>query len=198
MSARKVYQHVGGLNPRRSVMDLSYSKLFDCDMGELIPVFIKECIPGDHFSINMEAVVRFHPLVAPVLHDIYMRTFYFFVPCRLIYDKSRLQSSNQSVNDSYDFDWEDFITGGQEGDDEQSLPLWTSELNTNPWAAGSIRTKYTLWDYFGLQRETPHISAYPIDAYKRCYNLVYNDYFRDQNLTDEIPLMQNYIKKICW
>lgn len=186
--SRKVYQRVGGLDPRRSVFDISYSKLYDCDMGQLIPVFAKECIPGDRHQISMEAVVRFQPLIAPVLHEIYLRTFYFFVPSRLIYSEEE------------DFDFEDFITGGEDGNDDQELPLWMDDDGVTLYQPSTkpLNGKYSLWDYFSLELQNPHLSAHPTDQYKRAYNLCFNEYFRDQNLMEEVSLHQNSIKNICW
>ena len=72
MSKRNVFSEVGGLHPRRSVFDLSYEKKLTCDMAQLIPVMCDEVVPGDVFKIGNQAVVRFQPLVAPILHEINM------------------------------------------------------------------------------------------------------------------------------
>ena len=73
----KQFQSIGGLRPGRSVFDLSYEKKFTCDMGQLIPVLCDEMVPGDFFKIGNQAIVRFLPLVAPVLHEINIYTHYF-------------------------------------------------------------------------------------------------------------------------
>ena len=86
MSKRNVFAHVGGLHPSRSVFDLSYEKKLTCDMAQLIPVLCDEMVPGDFFQIGNQAVVRFQPLVAPILHEINMYVHYFFVPYRLLWD----------------------------------------------------------------------------------------------------------------
>ena len=77
MSRRNVFSEVGGLHPRRSVFDLSYEKKLTCDMAQLIPVMCDEVVPGDVFKIGNQAVVRFQPLVAPILHEINMYVHYF-------------------------------------------------------------------------------------------------------------------------
>ena len=84
MSKRNVFSEVGGLHPRRSVFDLSYEKKLTCDMAQLIPVMCDEVVPGDVFKIGNQAVVRFQPLVAPILHEINMYVHYFFVPYRIL------------------------------------------------------------------------------------------------------------------
>ena len=79
-----VFKRVAGLHPGMSVFDLSYVKLFTCDMGKLIPVMCDEVVPGDIFKIGNQSVIRMQPLVAPVLHEINAYVHYFFVPYRLL------------------------------------------------------------------------------------------------------------------
>ena len=150
-----LFSNVGGLNPRRSIFDLSYVKTLTCDMGQLIPVMCDEAVPGDVWDIGNEAVVRFQPLVAPVLHEVNMYTHYFFVPYRLLWDG-----------------WEDFITGGVDGDDAQTLPTWTSPTTTE----GS------LWDYMGFPTGVTPTGRLPLDFPRRAYNFVYQNYYADETL----------------
>ena len=121
--SKRQFSNVGALVPERSAFDLSYSKTFTCDMGELIPIMCDEVVPGDVFKIGCESVIRFQPLVAPVLHEINQYVHYFFVPYRILWS-----------------DWENFITGGVTGNLTPSLPRWTPINN----AVGS------LWDYHGI------------------------------------------------
>ena len=65
----RIFNDVKNANPGKSVFDLSYSKLFTCDMGQLIPVVCDEMVPGDTFDMGAEIIVRFQPLVAPILHQ---------------------------------------------------------------------------------------------------------------------------------
>ena len=74
------FSNVGGVRPRRSVFNLSYSKKFTADMGILYPVMCDEVIPGDTFSISSRCIVRAMPLVAPVMHNIKIKAEYFFGP----------------------------------------------------------------------------------------------------------------------
>ena len=74
-----IFARTGSVRPGKSVFDLSYSKLFDCDMGQLIPVMCEEALPGDVWRISNEMVIRFQPLMAPVLHEINAYVHYFFV-----------------------------------------------------------------------------------------------------------------------
>ena len=73
-----VFRRVGSLRPGRSVFDLSYEKKFTCDMGQLIPVMCDEMVPGDTFKVANQVVIRFQPLVAPIMHEINVYVHYFF------------------------------------------------------------------------------------------------------------------------
>lgn len=191
MAKLSVYNHVGRLNPRRSVFSNSMWKLYDCDMGQLIPVYWRELVPGDVFDISMEAVVRFQPLVAPVLHEIYIRSAYFFVPTRLLMNRDTVEDLGDTGI------WEDFITGGDDGNDDTVLPVWGSSTGET-FPVGGFG-KYSLWDYFGHPiGVVPTADSMPISFDRRCYNLVYNEYFRDQNLIDEVSLDSNEIRYIAW
>jgi hypothetical protein len=122
----KQYTNVGGLHPRKSAFNLSYEKKLTCRMGEMIPIMCDEVIPGDIWKIGNEIVVRLSPMVAPILHDIKIKVDYFFCPYRLLWT-----------------DWEDFITGGPDGDDESEIPTINSAKNLTI-------NNYSLWDYLGL------------------------------------------------
>ena len=83
MSKNNPFRNVAGLHPGMSVFDLSYTKLFTCDMGQLIPVMVDEVVPGDIFKIGNQSVIRMQPLVAPVLHEInaYVHYFLYLIVC---------------------------------------------------------------------------------------------------------------------
>ena len=175
MSNNKMFRNVAGLHPGMSVFDLSYTKLLTCDMGQLIPVMCDEVVPGDIFKIGNQSVIRMQPLVAPVLHEINAYVHYFFVPYRLLWSG-----------------WEDFITGGVDGQDASTLPLW-QPTDTSLIHEGS------LWDYFGFNVDiVPTASSYPIRFPKSAYNMIYNEYYRDENLQPEVDIFQPYVLKRNW
>lgn len=167
----KVFNNVGNLHPGRSVFDLSYRKKMTCDMGQLIPIMCDEMVPGDNFSVGTETVIRFQPLVAPILHEVNAYVHYFFVPYRLLWDQ-----------------WEDFITGGVDGDIDLTPPEWTSPTTT----------KGGLWDYFGFPTGVTPTGRLPLDFPRRAYNFIYNEYYRDENLIDEVALTNQDILYRCW
>ena len=176
--------------PRRNVFNLSYESKLTVNAGELVPVMCKPVVPGDKFRVNTEMLVRLAPLVAPMMHRVNVFTHYFFVPNRLVWNQ-----------------WEDFITKGVDGTDTPAFP--TLKLPTTVDTANGHRFfgDGSLWDYLGLpslnqignatfQTQSPNgvkapagyeVSALPF----RDYLLIYNEYYRDQNLTSEIEFSRD-------
>lgn len=192
-----VFSSVLGNKVGRSVFDLSHVKRFTCDMGELIPVYFDECVPGDTRKIGMQCVTRFQPLVAPILDSVDLTVHYFFVPTRLLMTKEE--------------DWNTFLTGGKDGTDEPFLlPYWIFNYSdgsgstnpNNPFSKGIRSGKYSLWDYFGLPLSdnvydiviTNHVNGFA----QRSYNLVWNEFYRDENLCDEVSLTNNTVLYRAW
>lgn len=145
----------------RNSFDLSHEHLLTCNMGTLIPCLNMEVTPGDIFRWDADMFLRLMPLVAPMMHsvDVYMHCF--FVPSRLVFDK-----------------FEDFITGGRLGNDETLWPYVTSPAGG--FAVGSLA------DYLGLPTGVAglQVSALPF----RAYNLIFNEFYRDQNVSNPVPI----------
>lgn len=174
--SRKIFQRTGGLIPGRTLFNLSYEKKFTCDMAQLIPVMCDEVVPGDFFEMGNEAVIRFQPLVAPVLHEINMYVHYFFVPYRLLWDNATPDN------------WETFISGGIDGDELPTIPTWEP----------TDTTEGSLWDYMGFPTGIDPDGAYPVDFPRRAYNLVYNEFYRDETLVNEVVLTNETILSRAW
>lgn len=170
----KIFQNVSGVKPGRSVFNLSYSKLFDCHHGELIPIMADEMVPGDTFKLGNEIVVRLQPLVSPVLHEINVYVHYFFVPYRLLWTEPN--------------GWQTFISGGPDGTAAPTLPRWSP---TN-------RALYSLWDYLGFPIGIVPTGALPIKFPMNAYNLIYNEYYRDETQIAAVSLDQESILKRAW
>jgi len=144
---------------RRSLFNLSYYKLLTMNMGNLVPIGLKEIIPGDKFRVTTTAMVRVSPLVHPVMHPVHAKIHHWFVPKRL-------------VMASYD----DFLTGGEDGDDATVTPKITF--------AGSGISEGSLADYLGLP---PNANSIDVNAEPfRAYALTWNEYYRDQDLQNKI------------
>lgn len=147
---------------KRNKFSLSHYKLLSCDMGTLVPVGLTEVLPGDTFQHSVSALVRAAPLMTPVMHPVHVRLHHWFVPTRLLWD-----------------DFESFITGGPDGNDE-SVPPFVN-LGSDDRAVGSLA------DYLGV---APHSTGYDgaISALPfRAYAMIYNEWYRDQDL--QAPLV---------
>ena len=174
-----LFHNTGDLSSNyKSVHDLSHEYKTTFDMGELIPTLCIEANPGDVFKVGNQSIVRFQPLVAPVLHEVNISFHYFFVPYRIL-----------------DENWESFIVGWNKDDFTQEwldpLPRW---MPTNH-AIGS------LWDYLRMGRTDviPETAdCCPIDYPRRAYNLIYNEYYRDENLQSKVSLANEDILLSNW
>lgn len=145
----------------RNAFNLSNEHKLTCNMGQLIPIMCEEVLPNDTFKVSTDMVVRFAPMLAPIMHNIDVYVHYFFIPNRLVFD-----------------DWEDFITGGERGTDATVAP--TIAAPEGGFAVGS------LGDYFGIPTG---VSGFSVSALPfRCYALVYNEWYRNQWLQDEVTL----------
>lgn len=145
---------------RRNKFSLSNYKLLSCDLGELVPCGLQEVLPGDTIQCSSSALVRMSPLLAPVMHPLHVRIHHWYIPNRLIWD-----------------DWEDFITGGPDGLDASVYPTITF---------GSGISAGSLADYLGvpITGGSIEVSALPF----RAYALVYNEWYRDQDLVTELTI----------
>ncbi|AXH77735.1 MAG: major capsid protein [Microviridae sp.] len=151
---------------QRSRFDRSFDYKTTLDAGYLIPVLVDEVLPGDTFSLRMNSFVRMNTLVAPFMDNVYMDSFFFFVPNRLVWDNwQRFCGEQKNPGDSTDF----------------LIPILR---NPGTFPVGSI------FDYMGLPTGIAINNTYnPINSLPlRAYNLIYNNWFRDENLIDSVPV----------
>lgn len=163
---------------QRSVFDRSHDYKTTMDAGYLIPFFVDEVLPGDTFKLRVNAFVRMNTLIAPFMDNVYMDTFFFFVPTRLVWDNwQRFCGEQKNPGDSTDF----------------LIPTLGHSSGSN-----NIITQFTpgsIFDYMGLPTSTNspdsttpfYVNALPF----RAYNLIYNEWFRDENLIDSLPVPTN-------
>jgi len=151
--------------PGRNTFDLTHDVKMSLDMGGLYPITAIECYPGDVHRINAEILLRMMPMVTPPMHKVDVYTHFFFVPNRLTYE-----------------DWETFISPNKYGIDVPPVPPYLTFNNDFKCLQGS------LGDYMGVP-VTPamaggeiRVNAFPFAG----YNLIWNEYFRDQNLQGEL------------
>lgn len=148
----------------KNIFNLSHENKLTCDMGKLVPFYVEEILPGDSFKVSSQLIVRLMPLVAPMMHQVDVFTHFFFVPNRLIYK-----------------DWEEFITGGKDGDSTAVCPTITSP--SGGFAIGSLA------DYLGVPTGVAGLSCLALPF--RAYAKVYNDWYRDETLIDEVTIDMN-------
>lgn len=148
---------------RKSKFNLSYENKFTCNMGELVPFLVQEVVPGQTARFGANVLLRTQPLVAPVMHRIDCMMWYFYIPYRLLQDN-----------------FEDFMTGGLQGNANISSPLVKSPSGTG-WSAGSLA------DYLNYPTGVPKFEALAWGF--RAYAKSFNDYFVNENVTgQELPL----------
>lgn len=155
---------------RKSVIDKSHEKKLTANMCELVPVFWDELVPGDKFKGNTEMVIKLAPMIAPIYHRVNAYIHYFAVPHRLLWEN-----------------WPKFITGGKNGTDAPVFPyLDYNEANKANFPIGGLA------DYLGV----PPLADVPAVAYGakinalpfKAYQLIYNEYYRDQNLSEPFDI----------
>lgn len=168
---KNIFNSVAINKPKTNAFDLSHERKFSMDMGNLIPIFCQEAVPGDKFRVNTEVLMRFAPMLAPVMHRINIFTHYFFVPNRLIWDE-----------------WEKFLNGGQNGQLQVVAPY--VEIKHGQSENADLFRPGTLPDYLGYPTtenwndsyDPLKVSVLPL----RAYQLIYDQYYRDQNLQDSL------------
>lgn len=147
---------------KRNKFSLSHYKLLSCRMGELIPCGLVEVLPGDTLQQATSALVRCSPLNAPVMHPVHCRIHHWYVPHRLVWE-----------------DFEDFITGGPDGNN-------VSELPTITFGGGSGAAVGSLADYLGV---VPGVNNLEVSALPfRGYALIWNEWYRDQDLQTALAI----------
>lgn len=161
----------------RTAFNLTHDVKTTLNMGDLVPIFLQEVVPGDRFRIRVETMIRMMPMLAPLMHRVNIWTHFFFVPYRIIWE-----------------DWEDFITGGEDGLALPNHPKFSRTAGTNINANG-ILGYGSLADYLGIPVKNlagTEVTWSSADGFSqlpfRAYQLIYNEYYRDQNLTDPIDV----------
>lgn len=144
----------------RSSFNRSHGHKTTFDAGYLIPVFVDEALPGDTFNLNMTAFARLATPIHPVMDNIFLDSFFFSVPMRLLWDDfKKFNGERRDPDDSTDF----------------LIPQVSVPKDADP-----------LFDYFGIP--PLHQSVTVSALFFRAYNLIYNEWFRDQNLQDSVDV----------
>lgn len=150
---------------QRSSFDRSHGHKTTLDAGYLVPFYVDEVLPGDTMNLNATLFGRLSTMVFPIMDNVFLDTFFFFVPNRLLWTNwERLNGAQDDPADSIDF---------------EAPQLRASESGALIFAIGS------LGDYMGLPTGVQITDAdAPTAFHFRAYNLIWNAWFRDQNLQD--------------
>lgn len=158
---KNIFNSIQVKAPKKNVFDLTHDVKLTANMGNLVPIMALECVPGDKFNIGAESLIRFAPLVSPVMHRMDVTLHYFFVPNRILWDN-----------------WEKFIV-------DPNTILAHPYLSFGSFDLSEAEKKFI--NYMGIP-ELPETGYFSFNAFPfAAYNKIYNDYYRDQNLIPEVP-----------
>lgn len=149
----------------RSVFNRTHGYKTTFDSGYLVPFFVDEALPGDTFNLSATLFARLlSPLNVPIMDNMFLDTFFFAVPIRLLWDNwQRMNGEQDNPDDSTDY----------------LVPTLAAPAGTG-WEAHSLS------DYFGIPTGIEGIEVSAL--WHRAYNLIYNEWFRDQNLIDSVTV----------
>ena len=164
MKQRSVMKHQFSEVPKaqipRSSFNRSHGLKTTFDAGYLIPIFVDEALPGDTFNLDMTGFARLATPQKPIMDNMFMDTFFFAVPIRLIWDNfQKFMGEQDDPGDSIDF----------------TVPVMNSGTHANE----------TIYDYMGIPT---NVATAPNALHFRAYNLIWNEWFRDQNLQNSLTV----------
>ena len=166
---KSVNVHQFAMIPRadipRSKFDSQKSYKTTFDSGYLVPVYVDEVLPGDTINLQMTAFARLATPLFPIMDNMHLDSFFFFVPNRLVWEN-----------------WQKFM--GERYPDPDSSIDYTVPITTSPAGGYAVNS---LQDYMGLPTAGQMVAPNTISHcafWTRAYNLIWNEWFRDQNLQD--------------
>lgn len=161
-STQHLFSQIPSTQIPRSVFDRSHGYKTTFNSGYLVPFYVDEVLPGDSFKLTATLFARLATPIVPFMDNLYLETFFFFVPNRLVWDN-----------------WQKF-------NGEQKKPTDSTDFLI-PTVSGTNVQNQTLWDYFGLPtnvNKALKVNALPF----RAYNLIFNEWFRDENLQESLKV----------
>lgn len=153
----------------RSAFRMRHSHKTTFDAGFFVPIYCEELVPGDEFRGVMHAIARLATPITPFMDDLTFESFFFFVPNRLVWDN-----------------WKRFM--GEQKNPGDSISFVVPTLQASPATGFAVNS---IFDYFGLptagqlSMAVTGINALPL----RMYNLIYNQWFRDENLINSTTVL---------
>lgn len=160
---KNLFNSIKLTKPKDNAFDLTHDVKMSGNMGTLYPILNMECVPGDSITLGADSLIRFAPLIAPVMHRLDVTIHYFFVPNRILWEN-----------------WEKFIVADESA---PVFPYFTIDLSQTPNEAQFL-------DYLGIPPYQSYLGGnYPTQVNAlpmAAYQCIYNEYYRDQNLIAEI------------
>nr|WNN13296.1 MAG: major capsid protein [Microviridae sp.] len=155
-----LFSQIPSTDIQRSVFDRSHTHKTTFDAGYLVPFYLDEVLPGDSFKISATTFARLNTPIVPFMDDLYLDTFFFYVPTRLLWSH-----------------WKNF-------NGEQKNPGDSIDFIIPTFKKGTTFVADSLGDHFGLPTGVAldNVNCLPF----RAYNLIYNEWFRDENLIDSV------------
>jgi len=157
------FSQVPQVDLQRSQFDRSHSHKTTLDAGLLVPILVDEALPGDTFKLDATLFARLATPIVPLMDNVFLDTHFFAIPLRLVWSNFvKMMGEQKAPDDSTDF----------------TIPTQVP--------VGNGYDEGTIWDYFGIPTKVGNLSINTLPF--RAYNLCWNEWFRDQNLQDPVPV----------
>ena len=151
-------------NTPRSTFDMSHSHKTTIDIDYLYPIYLEEALPGDTLNVNMTGFARLATPIFPIMDNMTMQTFFFEVPTRIVWDNFRKFMGERYPNPDSSIDY--------------TVPTASATATSN--LVGKLS------DYMGIPIEIDGLTYN--NLFHRAYNLIWNEWFRDENLQDSVTV----------
>lgn len=160
------FSRVPNVQIQRSSFDRSHGHKTTFDAGYLVPVFCDEALPGDTFNLQMSAIARMSTPAFPIMDNMYLDSFFFAIPMRLVWDNfQKFMGEQTDPGDSTDF----------------TVPI--ADVSVAPLSTTGY-LENSLQDYLGLPTGVAALEHN--NLFQRAINLTWNEWFRDQNLQNSV------------
>lgn len=163
------FNNIGTRPIPRSAFKRDFTRRSTFDADYLVPVFVDEILPGDDIAVSMDALVRMSTPIKPIMDNLYLETFWFFIPNRLVWDK-----------------WEKFQGQQTNPGDSVAYTIPVLDKTKAPLSTTGFMNQ-SVFDYLGLPTLVDGLDS--ISAlYNRAIDLIWNDWFRDENLQSSLVI----------
>ena len=173
MTSQQHFAQAPTANIERSTFDRSHGFKTTFDADYLVPIYVDEVLPGDTFNLNCQMFGRLATPINPIMDNMYMDTFFFYVPNRLVWEN-----------------WKKFCGEQDDPTDSTDYAIPTKALTGS--VAGDLH------DHMGLPIDAATLSAVNVSVLPlRAYHLIYQEWFRDQNLQSDVGVFTNDSSSVC-